>query len=188
MKKRVIALALFVTAVAPAVHAQDGAAYYGLSLGELDFTEEPFSDTVSTWHIMVAYQFNEHLAVEGSYGQSNTIRDTATFPGLLPGQQDEVSYTSELGKILTIRLLGVLPFDNGVSLMAGIGYADIEQDIDIAVNGTPFASGDLSGNDPAYYFGAQYDWERFAMRLAYEKYDIDEVDAAETSVTFFYKL
>ncbi len=47
----------------------------------------------------------------------------------------------------------------------------------------------MSGNNPAYYVGAQYDWDRVALRLAYEQYDIDGgVDATETSLTFFYKL
>jgi opacity protein-like surface antigen len=194
MKKPALALlALVAVGVAPSVDAQDGTAYYGISLGEFDYTdngfgEDFFSDTVSAWHLMVGYQFMEHLAVEGAYGQSDTIRDTRTFPGLLPGQTDEVEFVSELDQILTIRLLGVLPFDNGVSLMAGIGYADIKQDIAVNVNGAPALSGEVSGNNPAYYAGAQYDWDRVALRLAYEQYDFEDADATEISLTFFYKL
>jgi hypothetical protein len=57
------------------------------------------------------------------------------------------------------------------------------------VNGAPFIHGDASANNPAYFLGAQYDLERFALRLGYEKYDFDgDVDATETSLTFFYKL
>jgi opacity protein-like surface antigen len=195
MKNPAIALlALLVLAVAPSAHAQDGTAYYGLSIGEFDYEEnivgEQFADSASTWHLMVGYQFMEHLSVEGAYGQSSRISDTATFPGILPGQQDVVSYDTELDRILTIRLLGVLPFeDAGISLMAGIGYADIKQEIDLGVNGTPVASADVSANNPAYFLGVQYDWERVAVRLGYEKYDFDgDVDATETSLTFFYKL
>lgn len=196
MKKPAISLlALLVLAVAPSVHAQDGTAYYGLSIGEFDYEDNlgggaVFSDSVSTWHLMVGYQFLEHLAVEGAYGASGTIRDTRVFPGILPGQQDEVSYETELDRILTIRLLGVLPFeDAGISLMAGIGYADIKQEIELGLNGVPLASGDVSANNPAYFLGVQYDWERLAIRLGYEKYDLDgDVDATEASLTFFYKL
>jgi hypothetical protein len=194
MNKQALALlALAAFGVAPTVAAQDGTAYYGLSLGEFDyednnFGDDLFADSVSAWHLMVGYQFMEHLGVEGSYGQSSTIRDTQTFPGIVPGTDDEVTFVSELDQILTIRLIGVLPFDNGVSLMAGVGYADIKQDIEVIVNGSPFLSGEVSGNNPAYYVGAQYDWDRVALRLAYEKYDIDGADAAETSLTFFYKL
>jgi hypothetical protein len=40
-----------------------------------------------------------------------------------------------------------------------------------------------------YFAGAQYDWDRFAIRLGYEKYDFGgDVDVDETSVTFWYKL
>src|SRR6185503_11176012 len=145
MKNIYIALGLLVLAATPAVHAQDGTAYYGLSIGELDYNDsDVFSDSVSTWHLMVGYQFLEHLSVEGAYGQSSSIRDTAIFPGIFPGQQDELSYSTELDHILTIRLLGVLPFeDAGISLMAGVGYADIDQQIDVGLNGAPLASGDV---------------------------------------------
>jgi len=191
MKNIYIALGLLVLAATPAVHAQDGTAYYGLSIGELDYNDsDVFSDSVSTWHLMVGYQFLEHLSVEGAYGQSSSIRDTAIFPGIFPGQQDELSYSTELDHILTIRLLGVLPFeDAGISLMAGVGYADIDQQIDVGLNGAPLASGDVSANNPAYYAAVQYDWERVAVRLGYEKYDFDgDVDAEETTLSFFYKL
>ena len=182
--------ALLALAAAPAAHAQDGTAYYGLTIGDLDYADEPFDDSVSAWHLMVGYQFLDHLAVEGAYGQSKTIQDTVTFPGFLPGTQDEVNYESELDQILTIRVVGVLPFeDAGISLMAGIGYADIEQEIEISVNGQLVASGEVSGNNPAYYAAVQYDWERIALRLGYEKYDFDaDVDVEETSLSFFYKL
>ena len=191
MKNIYIALGLLVLAATPAVHAQDGTAYYGLSIGELDYNDsDVFSDSVSTWHLMVGYQFLEHLSVEGAYGQSSSIRDTAIFPGIFPGQQDELSYSTELDHILTIRLLGVLPFeDAGISLMAGLGYADIKQEIALTANRQPFLSGDASANNPTYYAAVQYDWERIALRLGYEKYDLDgDVDAEETSLTFFYKL
>ena len=197
MKNPVITLlALCVLAAAPAAHAQDGTAYYGLAIGEFDYEDnffpglEGFSDSASTWHLQVGYQFMEHLAVEGAYGESDTIRATKVFPGLLPGQQDELTYTTGLDRILTIRLLGVLPFGkSGFSVMGGLGYADIKQEGQIDVNGVPVASGDLSANNPAYFLGAQYDFERIALRLGYEKYDFDgDVDAYETSLTFFYKL
>jgi hypothetical protein len=190
-----LSLAFLALAAAPAAHAQEGTAYYGLSIGEFDysdssFTVEPFSDSVTTWHLMVGYQFLDHLSVEGAYGESKTIRATQTFPGLLPGLQDEVTYETGLDRILTIRLLGVLQFgDSGISLLGGLGYADVKQEIDITVNRQPFLSGDVSANNPTYYGAVQYDWERIAVRLGYEKYDFDgDVDASETSLTFFYKL
>lgn len=183
-------LALLTVGVAPAVHAQDGTAYYGLSLGEIDYSEDVFNDTTSTWHLMVGYMFTEHIGVEGAYGESDNIRDTETFDGILPGQQDQVTYETQLDRILTIRLVGMLPFGkSGISLIGGIGYADIKQDLAISVSGFPFANGDVSGNTPTYFGALQYDFERLAIRLGYEKYDFSGgVEGEETSITFFYKL
>jgi hypothetical protein len=56
-------------------------------------------------------------------------------------------------------------------------------------DGVNSISVDEDRNDPGYYFGVQYDWERFAMRLGYEKFDFDgDADGEETMLTFFYKL
>jgi opacity protein-like surface antigen len=90
--------------------------------------------------------------------------------------------------MLTIRLLGVLPFDNGVSLLGGLGYTDMKGKFSFT-DGVNSASGSETTNEPGYYIGAQYDWDRFAMRLGYEKFDFDgDIDVNETSLTFFYKL
>jgi hypothetical protein len=183
-------LALLVLGAASAVEAQPESAYYGLTLGEFDYEETDFfsntaiSDTVSVYRLMVGYQFMEHLSVEGGYGKTGTIRSTL---GNVDVQTDLQG--------LTIRLLGVLPFDNGISLLGGLGYADIKQDF--TLTNTPTGgqiSDDFTSNEPSYYVGAQYDWDRVAVRLSFEKYDFDlglvsdDVDASETSVTFFYKL
>jgi hypothetical protein len=113
----------------------------------------------------------------------------ATFTSPIgPGSVD-IGFDTEFGKILTVRLLGVLPFDNGVSLMAGLGYIDYEQDAALSVDGAQVATAEFGDSRPAYYFGAQYDFERIALRLGYEKWDLDgDVDAEEVSLTFFYKI
>ena len=79
---------------------------------------------VGSTRLLVGYQFLEHLGVEGGYGQTRTIRGTATvlFPGSPPFSLD-AAYQF---KGLSLRLLGVLPFDNGVTLVGGIGYTDIK--------------------------------------------------------------
>jgi hypothetical protein len=193
MKKHTLAALVFLAAAfAPAVHAQDGAAYYGISFGEFSYAEADFSgndfvdDTVSSWRLTVAYQFMEHLAVEGGYGQTGTIRSTFTVPTLPAGTVD-LDFSAEFSRILNVRLLGVLPFDN-LKLMAGLGYSDVKFEFDLT-DGIDTLSGDETSNELGYYFGVQYDWDRFAMRLGYEKFDFDgEVDASETMLTFFYKI
>lgn len=193
MKKPLLSLAaLFALASVQCAQAQPESAYYGLSFGSFDYTdkifvESPFSDSASTWHLMVGYQFMEHLAVEGSYGKSGTIRSQHSLQIFSP-QFEDVEFTTELERMLTVRLLGVLPFDNGLSLMAGIGYVDTKQDVRFTASGDPFLEGDASDNHPAYYFGVQYDFDRIALRLGYQKFDMDFADGKETSITFFYKL
>lgn len=186
-------LAMLALAVAPMAHAQAEAAYYGVSLGNFDYEEEDgvgrelFADKVSSYRLMVGYQFMEHLAVEGGYGKTGTIRDTATV-NLFPGTSVDIAFRSEI-KMLTIRLLGVLPFDNGISLRGGLGYADIKQDFAVNVGGLGEQTADANGNEPTYYIAAQYDWDRVAVRLGYEKYDFEgDVNVNETSISVFYKL
>ena len=187
-------LALLALAAAPRVQAQPESAYYGVALGDFDFEEHnflgfpgvPVADTVSSYRLMVGYQFMEHLSVEGGYGKSGTIRDRITLPTFPSGTVDlDVGYEFTM---LTIRLLGVLPFDNGVSLLGGLGYTDMKVDRDVT-DGVDALSDDQSSNEPGYYIGAQYDWDRVAVRLSHEKFDFEgDVDLTETSLSFFYKL
>lgn len=187
-------LALLALGAASTVQAQPESAYYGVALGNFDYEENNFfgfpggqiADKVSSYRLMVGYQFMEHLSVEGGYGKTGTIRDTTTVPDFPTGTFD-LSARYEF-KMLTIRLLGVLPFDNGVSLLAGLGYNDMKVNLDVT-DGIDTVSFDESTNEPGYYVGAQYDWDRVAVRLSYEKFDFEgDTDVKETSVTFFYKL
>ena len=186
------ALALLVWAVAPTVEAQDGMAYYGVSLGEFTYNEgdgaggDFIDDTVSSWRLMINYQFMEHLAVEGALGQTGTIRETITLQ-TIPFPTN-LTFSAEFSRMLTVRLLGLLPFDSGLSLMGGLGYTSAKFEVDLS-DGVNSFSGDEDRNDPGYYVGVQYDWDRFAMRLGYEKFDYDgDADAEETMLSFFYKL
>jgi hypothetical protein len=191
MKKAITALlALASTTV---VEAQLGTtAYYGIALGSFDYEENanPFfsgySDKVDSWRAMVGYQFNEHLAVEGGYGKTSTIVGTAV--GASPIGDISFTFRTEF-KSLMVRLLGVLPFDNGVSLLGGIGYADGEEDFTVDISGLGQQSSDVSFGEPTLFAGAQYDWDRVALRLGWEKYDFEgDRDASEVSLSFFYKL
>ncbi len=148
-------LALLALAVAPTVEAQYDSAYYGLSLGEFDYDEGEggFADNVSSYRLMVGYQFMKHLGVEGGYGETGTIRDSRDSSRTLAGTTHTVDFSSEF-KILTVRLLGVLPFDNGVSLLAGLGVRRRQAGLQRStIDGLRGSSGDISGNEPAYYAG-----------------------------------
>jgi hypothetical protein len=174
---------------APLAQAQPESAYYGLQLGSFDYNDsDVFADDASSYRLLVGYQFMEHLAVEGGYGDSGKIRDSADF--ISTGGGITVDFTGEF-KILIVRLMGVLPFDSGITLLGGLGYADMEFDQTYVVSGAQSGttSFDDSGGEATYFAGVQYDWDRVALRLGYEKYDFSgDIDVKETSLTFFYKL
>jgi hypothetical protein len=187
-------LALAIAAV-PAAQAQPTSAYYGLQIGEFDYRESDdlgsnlIDETVTSYRLMVGYQFTENLAFEGGWGKTDDV--VAHFPldlGFPVGIVD-TTLTYEF-EILTVRFLGVLPFDNGITLLGGLGYADMDWEGTIDYGGYGQGSGDLSEGDLTYFAGVQYDFERFAIRLAYDKYDLssDYSDIDETSISFFYKL
>lgn len=190
MKNPAIALlALLILGVAPAVQAQDGAAYYGVSLGEFNYSEsgDLIDDTVSSWKLTINYQFLEHLAVEGAYGQTGDIHSTFSVPTFPIGTVD-LDFRAEYSRILMIRMLGIIPFKSGLSLMGGLGYSQMKFEVDLT-DGQSSISIDEDQNNLGYYAGVQFDWERFAMRLGYEQFDLDnDRDADETMLSFFYKL
>jgi len=176
-------------ACAAVAQAQDGAAYYGLQLGAFNYEEEAgpgfsgLKDSPTSWRAMIGYQFSDHLGVEGGWGKTGGINDTATLSGL-----GTLNYHSEFSSILIVRLLGVLPLDN-FRLMGGLGWADMKQKESFSINTGPTQSVKSSGGEATYFAGAQYDWERFALRLGYEKFDFGgDVNVDETSITFWYKL
>jgi hypothetical protein len=190
---RRVAAAALVLGFASTATAQPESAYYGLALGSFDYSEEPaqpfFSgvdDSTSSWRLMVGYQFLEHMAVEGALGKTSALRDTVVLG------PDTIDFSTEFS-MLTIRLLGVMNFDSGLTVLGGLGYVEGNQDFALTDQLGNSFSGDADISKPSYFAGVQYDLDRFAVRLAYEKYDIDagffrEADIEETSVSFFYKL
>jgi hypothetical protein len=180
-------------ALAPSAYAQYDTAYYGVALGGFDYSEENFigerlfDASGDSYRLMVGYLFNEHMAFEGGYGKARSLTDSSDFESF--GTPFTVNFRSEF-KILTVRFLGVLPFENGITLLGGLGYADMDQDAVYDLVGIGEQPLETEDGVPTYFAGVQYDWDRVAVRFAYEKYgDYDDViGIEETSVAFFYKL
>jgi opacity protein-like surface antigen len=187
-----IALAM---AAVPTALAQPTSAYYGLAIGEFDYREDDglggalFAETVSSYRLMVGYQFTENLSFEGGWGKTDDVVANFDVDFGVPFGVVPVTLRYEF-EILTVRFLGVLPFDNGITLVGGMGYADMEWDASVEFGTLGQDSSDLSEGDLTYFAGVQYDWERFALRLGYEKYDVsyDFGDIDETTLSFLYKL
>ena len=119
-------------------------------------------------------------------GHDSRQRDVPDFPG----RRTSSRLRSEF-KILTIRLLGVLPFDNGISLL-GRPRLRRRRSRTSAVNvDGRGASSRRDQRQRARVLRRALNTTgiAFAMRLGYEKYDFDgDLDVVETSMTFFYKL
>jgi len=69
-----------------------------------------------------------------------------------------------------------------VDLFARVGYAKWESDLDIAA----LASQQRDGSDLTYGAGAQVRFGSFALRLEYERFDIDDDSVDLTSIGFTY--
>ena len=187
-------IALAIAAV-PAAEAQPTSAYYGIQIGEFDYREDNDDGTifaaekVDSYRLMVGYQFTENLAFEGGWGKTDDVVETQEFDAGFPVGivQGTVKYEFE---ILTVRFLGVFPFDSGITLLGGLGYADMDWEGSLDFGALGRLEADLSEGDLTYFVGVQYDWDSFALRLGYEKYDVshDVIDIDETSLAFFYKL
>jgi hypothetical protein len=190
---------LLAFALTRALEAQPESAYYGVSIGAFDYSDraaglgDKFHGSASAWRATIGYQFLTHFAFEGSYGETSTL--SAMAKGAQPST--ELEFETEFSKILGFRALGTFPFDNGLSLMAGAEFVYIEQDLALSINGIPFFSANVDRNGQlAFYLGAQYDWDRVAVRLSYQKFDFSSEAAAafiaadghEVALSVFYKL
>jgi hypothetical protein len=181
--------AALVLGFASTATAQQESAYYGLALGSFDYQEGGFGDTTDSWRLTVGYQLLDHLMVEGGIGKTSVLKDSETVQDPFLGPVT-INSSTEFQSLM-IRMLGVMNFDSGLTVLGGIGWAEMNQDVDITFSNPviPPVSGDQDIGEPTYYAGVQYDLERFAVRLAFEKYDFSgDVDVEETSVSFFYKL
>lgn len=188
--RRLVAAAL-VLGFASTATAQPESAYYGLALGSFDYQEDGgvIDDTTDSWRLMVGYQLLEHLMVEGGIGKTGVVKGSETVVDPVLGPVT-INLNTEFQSLM-IRMLGVMNFDSGVTVLGGIGWAEMNQDFDVTFSNPiiPPASGDQDIGEPTYYAGVQYDLDRFAVRLAFEKYDFSGgVDVEETSIVFFYKL
>ena len=63
-------------------------------------------------------------------------------------------------QILTVRLLGVLPLD--FVHLAGLGYTDRHLDFELTDGVNSVSPPTKARNEPGYYFGVFYDWDRVA--------------------------
>ena len=93
--------------------------------------------------------------------------------------------------LLALLVLTVAPLAHAQpeSAYYGVSLGAFDYEEEDSLGGEVFADTASSYRLMVGYQFMEYDWDRVAVRLAYEKFDFDgDVDVAETSISFFYKL
>ena len=122
--------------------------------------------------LFVGYQFNENFALEGGYfnmGRFASINGTFTAPA--PGGTFSATIK---GQGVNLDAVGLLPFNNGFSILGRLGAAYFETKADATATTAGFAgySNATSGKlVPALGIGLQYDFTKsVAGRLEVQRY------------------
>jgi opacity protein-like surface antigen len=131
MTKRIGIFVIFLTpllSVTSIVEAQEGnGGFVGLTYGNLsieaydDFDFELFSETGDQLRFFGGYQLNDNFALEAGWSDTSGIDDS--FSGTLPCCGDVTESANVDIETLTLRAVGIIPFDR-VSLFGALGYYD----------------------------------------------------------------
>lgn len=165
MKRAIVALLL---ALPLSAFAQG---YAGIGFGQTTFKDVPdcdftlsCDDSDSGFKIFGGYQFNKNLALEGGYAD---LGKTAFSE---PGFSGKVDATT-----IFVHAVGILPLNPQWSLYgkAGLHLWDAKENGQIG--GIPFSLSD-DGTDLTYGAGVQWQSGKFALRLEWETYELDNAD------------
>jgi OmpA-OmpF porin, OOP family len=161
-------------------HAQewDGSgAYTGASLSQLRYKERDgdfsISDTASAYRLLGGYRFNQHFAMEGSWGSSSGIKQS--YDDSFLGTPFDLKGKFET---YTLRAVGMLPL-RSVGLFGGVGYYDSDTKWTASAPGLGSESFKIGDDGATLIGGMQFDMNRFRLRLEYEWFDTDSnIDAS----------
>jgi len=129
-------------------------------------------DKDSGFKVLAGYQFSPNFALEGGFidlGESSF-----STPGLFSASADATS--------LFFHAVGIAPLGERVSLFGKVGLHFWEGEERGQVFGIPFSVSD-DGTDLTFGFGLQWNLGKFAARLEWERYDLDEADVSFLGVT-----
>lgn len=152
-------------------------AYVGASAGasNTQFDADPtttFDGSGTAFKIQGGYRFMKFFGVEADY------RDFGTQDDTIFGETVELDTTS-----LDLFAVGVIPVGGAFEVFGKAGWSSWDADVT-----APSGSGSDDGTDLAYGLGAAYAFGKFALRLEYEQFDIDDVDdVSSASVGFDFR-
>jgi hypothetical protein len=172
--------------------------YVGLGYGEFDYEEQfvdpilgQVSDSVPSYKLFGGFEFNDHLAIEISYGKTDSIVKSASVD-VFPFGNIDYQLDMEFTKT-ALRAVGQLPLDS-VVLLASLGYFSADGDVDEFIGteccGAEASEGSLSDDGMMAQLGVEWRFGRFGarygLRLEYEWWDMSDVDTSTVGLAFTY--
>jgi hypothetical protein len=160
--------------------------YMGFSIGSFSYEEEDetgttfVDDTTSAFRIMGGYRFNDSFALEGGWGKTGDLK--TTFTDFVPGFGNLTLNMSGDYEVLTVRALGIVPFEK-VSLVGGVGFYDAELNAQVSLTGFTPVNASASDNGATLVGGLEVNLGRVDIRAELEWFDADDgIDARDVSV------
>ena len=168
-------------AFAQAAAAQDrDGAYMGASAGSFsyeevdEFDDSVLEDTALAYRILGGYRFNDHFALEGGWGKTESLAES--FTDFIPPFGNITLNIGAEWEILTVRALAFAPFGK-FSLMGGLGYYDA--DVEVTASAFGVSGSDTASQDGATLVGGfEFNLERIDIRTELEWFDVDESSEA----------
>jgi hypothetical protein len=167
--------------------------FVGFGIGSFDHKESDgagntiVSGSTTKWQGLGGYEFNDHFAVEGSWGKTGTVKGAFTQSFL--GSGTVTVNVLEKYETYTLRAVGMLPLKK-LKLLGGAGYYNSRLSVTLRIEGTP---GELSDNSTVdngamLLGGVQVDLERFSIRAEYDWFHTPrDVESSEATVNVIFK-
>jgi hypothetical protein len=210
MQKRPCAV-LLLALIGAAAQAQESV-YVGIGYGGFDYEESrtdpvlgKVGDTLDSYKLFGGFEFNDNFAIEVSYGETDDLMQAGSviatvadenglYPNTLVSSNANLDFAST-----TLRALGQVPLGWGV-FIGGIGYHRTDGDVRETISfdnslfpSTPVVFRDdftISNNGLMATLALEWRFGRFGtrygVRVEYEWWDIDEVDASTLGLALSY--
>jgi len=162
---------------AAAAQEENRGAYMGFSVQSFNYEEEDeelglaIDDSSTGYRLTGGYRFSDNFAVEGGWGKTGDIQDSYT-ESIPPFGDFTLDITGEY-EVLTVRALGIIPFDR-LSLLGGVGYYDADLDLTVGIAGFGEASASDSDDGATLVGGLEFNLDRIDIRTELEWFDVDD--------------
>ena len=180
MKTTLVGIALL-AACGTAQAAEDSGVIFGVGAGQSHVEsrhDTGFDGTSHGWKAFAGWRFNEYVAVEGAFLDTDRLKHT--FDNGLREILD--------GDLLQASIVGTWPLNEYVSLHARASNNWWDSSATLDFNGVQLASLDATGNDLGWGAGIGGVWDRALFRLEYEALSTDDIDFSLVSLSIAWRL